>query len=95
MLSLVLGAPEPASDPAPGLLPSALPPLPACRARDIAPWMMEIKGPGGLLLHGAGRQRSEAWWKVGCLVGVCRDYARLGAPSAHIQCTYTLALGVV
>lgn len=31
----------------------------------MKPWMFDITAPDGTKLHGAGAQRSEAWWKVG------------------------------
>lgn len=35
------------------------------RAQKIKPWMLDITGPSGAKLYGAGTQWGEAWWKVG------------------------------
>ncbi|GAB4814000.1 hypothetical protein N2152v2_001046 [Parachlorella kessleri] len=54
------------------------------RAKDLAPWMLEVKGPDGLPLHGAGKNHSEAWWKAlaGLLMerGMLRYETRAATP---------------
>lgn len=37
--------------------------LKGSKSKQVEPWMQQLTGPDGSMLHGAGSSRSEEWWK--------------------------------
>jgi hypothetical protein len=57
------------------------------KAKGVEPWMQQLTGPDGLLLHGAGSSRSEEWWKG--LAGVLLGQGYISSQSKTVSFAYT------